>query len=160
MQKSDSQSLFVIRRAELDDALALQQLYRQLQPNDPILDEAEFSRHLQQIIGRDGLEIFVLESAGHIASTCYLNIIPNLTRSAKPYAVIENVVTDEAARGRGFGKRVIRYAIEQAWAAGCYKVMLMTGSKEASTHSFYQACGFSGDEKHAYILRGPQDFAN
>ena len=118
---------------------------------------SDFSQHLQQIIGRDGLEIFVLESAGRIFSTCYLNVIPNLTRAAKPYAMIENVVTDRAARGQGFGKRVIRYAIEQAWAAGCYKVMLMTGSKEASTHAFYQACGFSGDEKQAYIVRRPQN---
>lgn len=153
MQKNDSQSEVIIRRAELNDAPALQQLYRQLQPQDPILEEADFSQRLQKIIDQAGLEIFVLELAGHIVSTCFLNIIPNLTRSAKPYAVIENVVTDEAARGQGFGKRVIRYAIKQAWAAGCYKVMLMTGSKEASTHAFYQACGFSEDEKQAYIIR-------
>ena len=156
MQKSNEQSEVIIRRAELDDAAVLQLLYRQLQPKDPILEKAEFSQHLQQLIGQDGLEVFVLESAGKIASTCYLNIIPNLTRAAKPYAVIENVVTDEDARGQGFGKRLIRHAIEQAWAAGCYKVMLMTGSKEAATHAFYQACGFVGDEKHAYILRRPQ----
>ena len=68
---------------------------------------------------------------------------------------IENVVTDEARRGQGFGKQVLQAAIEAAWEAGCYKVMLMTGSNEDSTHAFYARCGFSGDDKHAYVAWRP-----
>ena len=97
----------------------------------------------------------MLEESGRIVSTCYLNIIPNLTRSSRSYAVIENVVTDQAFRGSGYGKRIIQHAIDYAWQMGCYKVMLMTGSKEESTHAFYRACGFDGDEKQAYIVRSP-----
>ena len=42
-----------------------------------------------------------------------------------------------------------------AWAAGCYKVMLQTGSTRESTHAFYRACGFSGTDKHAYVAWCP-----
>ena len=42
-----------------------------------------------------------------VVATTYLNIIPNLTRSASPYAVIENVVVDETLRGTGLGKQIM-----------------------------------------------------
>jgi GNAT superfamily N-acetyltransferase len=67
--------------------------------------------------------------------------------------VIENVVVDEPLRGRGIGKQIIAATLQAAWDAGCYKAMLLTGSKRESTHGFYRACGFNGDEKSAYIAR-------
>ena len=142
-----------IRQAEAHDLDSIIALYQQLHPADLNFDDAP--EVFKQMLEQDGLVTFVLESAGQIASSCYLNIIPNLTRSTSPYAVIENVITDETQRGRGFGKMVIKHAIEYAWSQNCYKVMLMTGSKEASTHAFYRACGFNGDEKQAYIVRRP-----
>jgi len=144
-----------IRQANKADLKSIMLLYQQLNPDDPVLDNGRDRDVFEQILNQDGLFLFVLESAGQIVSTCYLNVIPNLTRSARPYAVIENVVTDEAMQSNGFGKQVIKHAVSQAWAMGCYKVMLMTGSKEASTHAFYRACGFSGSQKQAYIIRSP-----
>ena len=41
----------------------------------------------------DWLYIFALEVENIIVATVYLNIIPNITRKASPYAIIENVVT-------------------------------------------------------------------
>lgn len=144
-----------IRLANEVDLSRLMELYQHLNPDDPVLDNGRDRAVFEQILDQDGLHLFVLESAGQIVSTCYLNVIPNLTRSARPYAIIENVVTDEQMRGNGFGKRVIQHAVSKAWASGCYKVMLMTRSKEESTHAFYRSCGFSGEEKQAYIIRRP-----
>lgn len=45
--------------------------------------------------------------------------------------------------------------LERAWAAGCYKAMLQTGSKTPSTHAYYRACGFVDDAKTAYLARPP-----
>jgi GNAT superfamily N-acetyltransferase len=47
-------------------------------------------------------------------------IVPNLTRAARPYALVENVVTKAAARRRGLGAAVLRALLERCWAAGCY----------------------------------------
>lgn len=129
------------------------ELYRQLQPDDPILTDGRDRAAFDQIVNRENLSLFVLIDQDRIQSTCYLNVIPNITRSASPYAIIENVVTDEAVRGHGYGKRIIAHALDAAWAAGCYKVMLQTGSQNASTHAFYRSCGFSGDDKQAYVVR-------
>lgn len=107
----------------------------------------------EQIISSPGLHIYVLEQDRVVVATTYLNVIPNLTRAASPYAVIENVVVDEARRGTGLGKRIMAATLQAAWDAGCYKVMLMTGSRKPSTHAFYKACGFSDTAKTAYLAR-------
>jgi GNAT superfamily N-acetyltransferase len=137
---------------DFDDIL---RLYRQLQPEDPVLRDGSDAAAFAQILGSPGLHLFVLELDGAIVATTYLNVIPNLTRSASPYAVIENVVVDERLRGTGLGKQVMDGTLRAAWDAGCYKAMLMTGSRSPGTHAFYRACGFSPDAKTAYLARPP-----
>lgn len=67
--------------------------------------------------------------------------------------MIENVVVDETLRGTGLGKQIMAATLQAAWDRGCYKAMLMTGSKTPATHSFYRSCGFSPDAKTAYLAR-------
>ena len=137
---------------DLDDIL---RLYRQLQPADPVLRDGSDAAAFARILDSPGLYLFVLELDGAVVATTYLNVIPNLTRSASPYAVIENVVVDERLRGTGLGKQVMAGTLRAAWDAGCYKAMLMTGSHRPATHAFYRACGFSPDAKTAYLARPP-----
>ena len=143
----------LVREAQASDFPRVVELYRQLQPGDPVLTDGRDRAVFDQIAREPWLHLFVLEDKGRIQSTCYLNVIPNITRSARPYAIIENVVTDEMARGRGYGKRIVSNALDFAWGEGCYKVMIQTGSKRESTHAFYEACGFSRDARHAFIAR-------
>ena len=58
-------------------------------------------------------------SGDALAASCTLTIIPNLTRNARPYAVIENVVTDPAFRRQGIGHAVLNAAQDAAWNADC-----------------------------------------
>ncbi|MEM7171908.1 MAG: GNAT family N-acetyltransferase [Pseudomonadota bacterium] len=144
-----------IRDAVEADYESLKALHEQLHENDPTFGPAH-RRVFAQILESPWLRLFVLEAVdGSLMASCYLNIIPNLSRGAAPYGVIENVITCQSSRRRGYGKAVMTHAIEVAWVVGCYKVMLMTGSKRENTHSFYRACGFSGEEKTAYIMRAP-----
>ena len=142
-----------IRQTERDDFGAVMRLYRQLQPSDPVLGDAQGLKVFDEILANPCLQIFVLEDQGLVCAASYLNIIPNLTRLARPYAVIENVITDEDRRGEGLGKSLMVHVLEHAWAADCYKVMLLTGSSKESTHAFYKACGFSGGVKTGYVAK-------
>lgn len=143
----------MFRSAEPRDFDDIIRLYRQLQPNDPVLDDGSDTATFKQILGTEGLQLFVLEIDGRVVATTYLNVIPNITRSASPYAVIENVVVDESLRGTGLGKQIMAGTLQAAWNAGCYKAMLLTGSRDPSTHAFYKACGFVADVKTAYLAR-------
>ncbi|MDR2998041.1 MAG: GNAT family N-acetyltransferase [Microbacterium sp.] len=152
---ADRSSRVSVREAGADDFDAIVALYRQLHPNDPVLEHGEDRAVLDEILRTPWLTLFVLEADGHVLATTYLNIVPNMSRSASPYAVIENVVVDEVHRGTGLGKVIMTATLDAAWAAGCYKAMLLTGSTSTSTHAFYRACGFSPDEKAAYLARPP-----
>jgi GNAT superfamily N-acetyltransferase len=143
----------MIREANVNDFEAVMRLYGQLHPEDPILHDGSDRATFVEILADPDLHILVHELEGAIVATTYLNVIPNLTRSASPYAVIENVVVDESRRGTGLGKQIMAATLQAAWDAGCYKVMLMTGSRDAATHAFYEACGFSRDAKDAYLAR-------
>jgi GNAT superfamily N-acetyltransferase len=141
----------VFREARREDLPAVLGLLRQLNADDPALEPSVARAAFESILDTPGLTVFVLEQDGALVASTYLNVVPNLTRAAAPYAVIENVVVDEGHRGQGLGKAIIARTLNIAWEAGCYKAMLQTGSRRPSTHAFYRACGFSGDEKHAYV---------
>ena len=86
--------------------------------------------------------VLVAEVGGCLASSCTLCIVPNLTHAARPFGVIENVVTHSDYRRRGLGHAVLAAALDTAWAADCYKVMLATGSQRPETLRFYERAGF------------------
>ena len=130
-------------------------LYRQLQPEDPILRDGSDAATFRKILQAPGLHLFVACAGDDLAGSTYLNVIPNITRSASPYAIVENVITREDLRGQGVGKRLMQYTLDFAWQQGCYKAMLQTGSKQASTHAFYRSCGYNSTEKTGYIARPP-----
>ena len=142
-----------LRPAELRDLEGIVTLYQQLNPDDPIVEDGRDRTTFDDILRHPNFHILVGEDDGHIIATCYLNLIPNLTRNVSPYAIIENVVTEQTRRNEGLGKRIIAYALDLAWQYGCYKVMLQTGSRRESTHKFYRSCGFASDDKFAFVAR-------
>ena len=144
----------MIREAKPEDFDRVMELYAQLHPNDPAVEDGSDRRVYDEILATPNLHLFVLEDdEGTLNATCYLNFIPNITRQVSPYCVIENVVTEASLRNQGLGKEIIRHALQFAWNRGCYKAMLQTGSKRESTHNFYKSCGFSANDKFAFVAR-------
>ena len=143
----------MFREARSGDFEDVIRLYRQLHPEDPVVQDGSDTAAFEHILSSPGLHLFVLELNEVVVATTYLNVIPNVTRSASPYALIENVVVEGSLRGAGLGKQIMEGTLRAASEAGCYKVMLMTGSRNPATHSFYRACGFSADAKTAYLAR-------
>jgi GNAT superfamily N-acetyltransferase len=131
-----------IRRARRDDLSCLLDLYQHLAPGDPRPTPDQAAEVLDRFMAYDGSAILVGEIGGILVASCSLVVVPNLTRGGSPYGLIENVVTHDDFRKRGFGKQLLFAASDAAWQAGCYKIMLMTGSKKPETINFYLAAGF------------------
>jgi GNAT superfamily N-acetyltransferase len=146
----------VLRHATRDDLDALLALYAQLNPGDAPLARERAAAILEGILGSEHFAIVVATQDGAVLATCYLNVIPNLTRGGASYAVIENVVVDAPRRGTGLGQAVLRFALDEAWRRGCYKTLLQTGSRDPRVHRFYEACGFSASEKTGFVARPPR----
>jgi GNAT superfamily N-acetyltransferase len=138
-----------IRREELPQLL---ELYKYLHEKDVLL---QMDRRLEslwdEIMSNPMLHYLVGEIDGKLISSCTLAIIPNLTRGARPYGLIENVVTHRDYRGRGFGTRILRHALQVAWGSDCYKVVLLTGRKDEATLRFYEKAGFERGVKTGFI---------
>ena len=132
-----------IRPAVSADLPDLGALYGHLEAENAALDARRADEILQQFKRFDGSEVFIGRIHDAMVTSCALVVIPNLTRLGAPYGLIENVVTHPDHRQRGYGQAILKAAIDAAWAAGCYKVMLLAGSKSPAILRFYQGAGFS-----------------
>lgn len=141
----------MIREITEQDFDGLMRLYMQLHDNPFPEKDARVLRIWETILHDGSHHIIVAEEDGQIVSSCVCVIIPNLTHGQRPYALIENVVTDAAYRKRGLATACLNFAKEIALRENCYKLMLMTGSKEQSTLDFYRRAGYSSDDKTAFI---------
>ena len=141
----------MVREAVKEDLDELLNLYLFLhEKNIP-----ENSEHLENtwktIIEDINHHIVVKEINGKIVSSCVCVIVPNLTRNIRPYALIENVVTNEEYRGKSYAIECLNYAKEIAIKNDCYKMMLLTGTKNENTLAFYKSAGYNSDDKIAFI---------
>ncbi len=141
----------MIREAVKEDLYELLNLYLSLHEEDIPKDTEYLESTWNAIIEDKNHHIIVNEINGQILSSCICVIIPNLTRNIRPYALIENVVTNEEHRRKGYATACLQYAKEIAIENNCYKMMLLTGAKNESTLSFYKNAGYSDEDKTAFI---------
>lgn len=141
----------MVREAVKKDLDELLHLYLFLHEKDI----PEQSQHLQnvwnEIISDKNHHIIVNVVDGRIVSSCVCVIIPNLTRNVRPYAFVENVVTRLECRGKEYATECLNYAREIAKNQNCYKMMLLTSSKEQKTLNFYENAGYNSADKTAFI---------
>ena len=128
-------------------------LYMQLHDNPMPEKTAELQALWIRILNDKDHHIIVAEEDAKIVSSCVCVIIPNLTHNQQPYAFVENVITDKEYRKQGLATACLDYAREIAVRENCYKLMLLTGSKQESTLNFYRKAGYNSEDKMAFIQR-------
>ena len=141
----------MIREIVKNDLDGLLRLYMQLHDNPMPEKTAELLQIWDEIFQDKNHHVIVAVEDGKILSSCVCIIIPNLTHSQRPYALIENVITDEKFRKRGLATQCLNFAKEIALKENCYKMMLLTGSKKESTLKFYKKAGYNSEDKTAFI---------
>jgi GNAT superfamily N-acetyltransferase len=139
-----------IESTELNDLFAL---YTHLHEKGVPEMSEQLTQTWEAIMRDKNHHIIVNIVDGRMVSSCVCVVIPNLTRGIRPYALIENVVTHSDYRGMGHATACLDFARDIAVKADCYKIMLLTGSREASTLRFYERAGYNGTEKTAFIQR-------
>ncbi len=143
--------MMIVREIKDSDLDGLLKLYTNLHDN-PVPEKSEKLLDIwAEIISDKNHHIIVAEEEGEIVSSCVCVIVLNLTHGQQPYALIENVVTNESYRNKGLATACLDYARELARNEKCYKIMLMTGSKQESTLRFYEKAGYNRIDKTAFI---------
>lgn len=141
----------MVREVLKEDLHELLSLYLFLHEDSIPNNSVYLDNTWKTIIEDDNHHIIVNEINGEIVSSCVCVIIPNLTRNVRPYAFIENVVTNEKYRGKGYARQCLDYARNIAIENNCYKMMLLTGTKEEKTLAFYKNAGYNSEDKKAFI---------
>lgn len=127
--------------AELVDAFA--RLVPQLSTSSPPPGKEE----LAEMIGRPGTFVLLARGGDTILGTLTLVTfrIPTGTR-----AWIEDVVVDEAARGRGVGEALTLKAVDIAAGVGAKTVDLTSRPSREAANRLYQRLGFTPRQTNVY----------
>jgi GNAT superfamily N-acetyltransferase len=134
----------IIREATETDLPRIVELLSQLSIEMPREDASlDYTAAFRSVDADPRQTLLVVEDdAGRVMGTLVLVIVPNLSYQGRPWAVIENVVVDDAARGLRLGERLMTHAIELAKAAGCFRVGLTSNKQRPDAHRFYERLGF------------------
>lgn len=123
----------------------LQILLPQLSPSATSIPD---NNHLKKVINSESITLFIAEEDNKIVGTLTLAIYPTpLTQKAW----IEDVVTDNAIRGKGIGKLLIEAALDHAKKLGIEKVDLTSSNDRIAAHGLYKKTGF--DKRDTTVFR-------
>ena len=68
-------------------------------------------------------------------------------------AILDSVTILSSYRSKGYGKQMMRQALEISADAGCYKVTLSSNLQREEAHKFYQSLGFQQHGwSYSYLL--------
>ena len=123
----------------------LEELLNQLTPQPSTLSEQTLRAVLNDSVSR----LYLLEEEGRVVGMLTLGIYHSPTGSK---GWIEDVVVDDACRGRGYGRMLVAHAIEEARKAGVAQLMLTSNPLRVAANKLYQAMGFEKKETNCYKM--------
>ena len=98
----------------------------------------------QNILQDKNQELIILENFNkEIIGTLQLTFIPYLTYRGGLRAQIEAVRIQKKFRGKGFGKRIFKWAIKRSMDKGAHLVQLTTDKQRPDAIKFYKALAVS-----------------
>ncbi len=151
----DSPGCVVREVTEVEPGLvvAMARLVPQLSSSSPPPD----ADALAAIVGSDASVLLVAEDAGTAGAADGSAILGSMTLALFRIptglrAWIEDVVVDEAARGRGVGEALNRAAIERARSEGATTVDLTSRPSREAANRLYRRLGFQERTTNVYRL--------
>jgi ribosomal protein S18 acetylase RimI-like enzyme len=98
-----------------------------------------------EAIDRDPRNLLaVAEGAdGEVLGCMQLTFIPTIGHQGAERVLIEGVRVEGRLRGQGVGRRMLRWAIEEAKRRGCKTMRLSTHASRVDAQRFYKSLGFA-----------------
>jgi GNAT superfamily N-acetyltransferase len=104
---------------------------RQLRPK---LSAADFSSRVE-VQQREGYRLAFLEYEGTVVAVAGYRTMHVLWSGKTMY--VDDLVTDEAMRSRGFGEALLTWLMDRAREEGCETFALDSGTHRQQAHAFY-----------------------
>jgi len=100
-----------------------------------LVDEAELVRRAKHQMANDSWSLIYVEDAGTVAAVAGFRI-QNYLHSGKTLYV-DDLVTAQNKRSRGFGEILLKWMQDHARAQGCETFSLDSGTHRTGAHKFY-----------------------
>lgn len=123
----------------------LEELLNQLTPQHSTLSE----QNLRAVLDNSASRLYLLTEENRVVGMLTLGIYHSPTGSK---GWIEDVVVDDACRGRGYGRMLVAHAIEEARKAGVAQLMLTSNPLRVAANKLYQQMGFEKKETNCYKM--------
>jgi len=102
-----------------------------------------------EAIGSD--DVLVADLGGRAVGMAVLHVMPLLERPTAT-AVLTALVVAADARGKGVGAALVAEAERRARAAGCWRLLVLSGRDRTDAHAFYRRLGFE-ERTRAFVRR-------
>jgi len=123
----------VIARPSTDtEILATRDLMLKLRPN---IAADEYLSIVRRMMQRDGYRLVVLSEHGRVRAIAGFRFNEMLSRGRFMY--VDDLITDDAYRSRGFGKALLDWLKDRAREHGCEELHLDSGVQRELAHRFY-----------------------
>ena len=114
------------------EILRVHPVMRELRPHHA--EERAFARQVQRQM-REGFRLVYLESDGEIRAAAGFRILEMLFSGRTLY--VDDLVTRQADRSKGFGGQMFDWLVEEARREGCAQLTLDSGVQRVDAHRFY-----------------------
>lgn len=132
-----------ISEARLEDLNDLLDLYRQLHLEDPPIEHERAENVWNQILATDHRTVLLAHLGPLLVGSVEYSIWQNLTRSARPYILIENMIVDRNHRRLAIGSSLMTEVNRRCSKIQPYKFQLAVALDGPT--AFYESCGYAND---------------
>lgn len=138
-----------IRTAGPDDAPTVAAILAagSLRASEDPTDVDAYRAALEELADGGPSRVMVAEVDGQVVGVCQLIVFRHLQERGGLCAEIESVHVEAGMRGRGIGAALLDAAVEEARAAGCYRVQLTSNKARTDAHRFYARHGFEASHE-------------
>jgi GNAT superfamily N-acetyltransferase len=116
-----------------DELRAAQPVMNELRTH--LMDVPEYEAHLEAM-RTDGYRMFAAVEDGRYVALAGIALRTNFYYGK--YLYVYDLITSEAERSKGHGKRLLDHLEELARADGCQTIALSSGVQRADAHRFYE----------------------
>lgn len=127
-----------ITPAETDDEIAATyEVMRQLRPH---ISREEYVPLVRDMMASDGFRLAALSDEGEVRAVAGYRYMRMLYCGRLLY--LDDLVTDERGRSRGYGKALLDWLKAEARREGCSELQLISRTVREEAHRFYFREGF------------------
>jgi GNAT superfamily N-acetyltransferase len=128
----------IIQNAETDEQIAATfSVMHQLRPH---LSREEYVPTVRAMMASDGFRLAALTDEGAVRAVAGYRFMTMLYCGRLLY--LDDLVSDEQARSRGYGKALLDWLKEEARREGCTEFQLISRTTREGAHRFYFREGF------------------